>query len=440
MYSRKIKLFLSLLFLSLPNFTSADNGFSFSFTEKYRCPSKYEDCYFNITNNNHYSPKISSFYPEYAEGYGYRFINFIFYIPKSQQQKWFYLEAYDWQTKESLISNGDCYFINITEQFIYQLRFTKPINDSNPYSFIQFRFFGLDPYFFMLVQAEFRYDLYFVFRGAVIHDGYSFYKADHKELKQYLDEMQILESEQKKRKDRALKHAKIIAEKLFLKLIDTNIQYTENIYENIIIDTPFFSVTLTIQTGFDLSTEAFLKPEDNTICETIFNHGSIEFVTPSILDDKVSMDNYLLKLVSIFKNTVIDIVFSFSVETDCFSMKVSTNGYNSVGLTFKFIDPDNDTIFYEIDFKIQIKNPKLVEALVEAQEFLVETAENIGNFINNNAFLLLLALGIIVFAFIFTRHPSLLPTAVGLFNEFLKNADLQFQFFQTAKEALSPAL
>ena len=63
----------------------------------------------------------------------------------------------------------------------------------------------------------------------------------------------------------------------------------------------------------------------------------------------------------------------------------------------------------------------------------------IGNFINNNAFILLLALGIIVFAFIFTRHPEFLSTAVYLFNEFLKNSDLQFQFFQTAQKILEGA-
>lgn len=440
MYLSNIKMLINLfyLLLSLPNFIVAANDFSFSFTKKYKCPSKYEDCYFNITNSNPYSPKISSSYPEYVKSYDYHFINFIFYIPKSQKQKWFYFEVYDCMTKESLISNGDCHFINITNQFIYQFYFTKHINDSNPYSYIQFRFFGLDPNFFMLVQAEFRNDLYFTFRSAIISDRNSLYKAEQKDLEKYLDELQILESEQRKRKDEALRHANIIAEALLHKSLDTNIQYTENIFEDSII-TPFFIVTVTVQTGLELSKDTLLEPEYSKIGEYTFFKNNIEFESLSILDDKVNIDNFLLKIISLFKNKILDISFSFNFESEYFSMTISTNGYNSLELTFKFINPDNDYIYYEIQFKLEIINPKILEVFVEAQQFLLKILENIRIVLVDDK-----KLAYIIFFLIFIcAMPATAPTAIAgnlAFSAtqvylFLSNA-IQFPIFSTYEPVL----
>ena len=435
------KILIILLLLFLPNFSSSDYEFSFSYTSKYRCPSKYDDCFFNITNSNPYSPKIKNSYPEYNFDYDYYFINFIFYIPKSQKQKWFYFEAYEWKTKKSLISNGDCYFLNITEHIIFQFIYTKHLDVSGFNSFIQFHFFGLDPNFFMLVQAEFRYDFYFDFRAILIYDKYSIYKSEEKELKKYLDELEILVSEQRKRKDEALNHANKILNVLFHKAVDTSVEFTENIFEDV-IDTPFFIVTITIETGLELSTDVFFEPEDYKISEINCFHGNIEFTSISILDDKVSIDNFLLKLISIFKNKIIDLVFSFEFKTDDFTITFSTNGYDSLDLTLKFINPENNTIFYEIVFKIKMKNQKLLEAVVVAQEFLVEAAEAIGTFLDENPFFIPLMILVIIFLLLLTSEVTVPATAGALVLKsssvimFLRNS-FQFPIFEAANKALT---
>jgi hypothetical protein len=42
-----------------------------------------------------------------------------FNIPENQEQKNFYLEAYDISDGETIITDGDCYFINTTENIDY---------------------------------------------------------------------------------------------------------------------------------------------------------------------------------------------------------------------------------------------------------------------------------------------------------------------------------
>ena len=253
-----------------------------------------------------------------------------------------------------------------------------------------------------------------------------------------MDALQKKESEQKKRKDEALKHANKIANIIFHKSIDTNIQYTENMWEGI-IPTPFFIATVTIQTGLELSTEAFLEPEGYKIGEYAFSH-SVGFKSISFLDDKVSIDNFILQLKSLFENKILGLVFSFDFETDDFSITVSSNGYNSLDFTFKFTNPDNDAIFYEINFKIEMRNPKLVEALVEAQEFLVEAAENIGVFLYKYPLyipLIVFALAVVTFVSATTAAPTAtIATVAASFApviEFIRNA-LQYPIIPYAEK------
>ena len=79
------------------------------------CPNKNKVCTFSISYNNSISPKIPTSFPSNAILNSYRYIYLIFTIPTSQKQKYFYLEAYDTSDNETIISNGDCYYLNVSK-------------------------------------------------------------------------------------------------------------------------------------------------------------------------------------------------------------------------------------------------------------------------------------------------------------------------------------
>ena len=70
-----------------------------------------------------------------------------FDIPKKQKQKTFYIEIYNISNGETIISNGDCYFINTTKNIDYEIRIIKQLKND---SFVRFGFFW--------VHRKFLYD------------------------------------------------------------------------------------------------------------------------------------------------------------------------------------------------------------------------------------------------------------------------------------------
>ena len=114
----KIFLFLSMI------------AFSSEISERYYNRANYNDicsnadlgCYFTVSNNYPTSPKIPTSMISDAILSDYRYIYLIFSIPNEQTNKNFYLEAYDTSDKETIISNGDCYFIDTTQNVKYEIR------------------------------------------------------------------------------------------------------------------------------------------------------------------------------------------------------------------------------------------------------------------------------------------------------------------------------
>ena len=109
---------------------------------------------------NSISPKIPTSFPSNAILNSYRYIYLIFTIPTSQKQKYFYLEAYDTSDNETIISNGDCYYLNVGQNNEYEIRIYKKLKTN---SYIRFGFFGISQNFTMMVKLEFtlNYFLYF---------------------------------------------------------------------------------------------------------------------------------------------------------------------------------------------------------------------------------------------------------------------------------------
>ena len=135
-----IKIFLFLLLLSFSlndKYNRATNNVIYS--------TKDIGCIFDISINYPISPKIPTSIPNKATLGAYRYIYLSFDAPKSQTIKTFYLEAYDTSNGETIISNGDCYLIDITENSNYEIRIFKELKSN---SFVQFRFFGFPQNFY----------------------------------------------------------------------------------------------------------------------------------------------------------------------------------------------------------------------------------------------------------------------------------------------------
>ena len=137
------------------------------------CPNLKEECYFSVSYNYPISPKIPNSFPGDAILNRYRYVYLIFNIPKTQEQKSFYLEAYDTSNNENIISNGDCYFINTAENNEYEIRIYKTLKTD---SFIRFEFFGISENFTMMVKLRFTLSISLYFNDIALTDENSLIK------------------------------------------------------------------------------------------------------------------------------------------------------------------------------------------------------------------------------------------------------------------------
>lgn len=66
------------------------------------------------------------------------------------------------------------------------------------------------------------------------------------------------------------------------------------------------------------------------------------------------------------------------------SLLDTNNFLDNLAIIFKFYDKDNVTIFYEIEFRVKLKNEKLVMALAEVQQFITGAFVEVGEAIENS--------------------------------------------------------
>lgn len=367
------KKILSLLFLlfSLLNSSKEDNDWFYERNKKLFCPSRNSSCQVNITYNNPYTPMILGNYLERAILEPYHFIYLIFDLPKKPIQRSFYLEAYDIIKNENLISNGDCYKININMINEHELRIYKPVNNT----IIQIKFLGLNPQFFMKVTIKLKRDLRIYFNGIILNYENSLNKSDIKELKDYNEESNQQTIKQNQRKTQAIEKANEILFKLFKKTLQTDFEFSQNIYTEIIPFPPFLLITITISVGYTDSTENYLEPEDDEITLTKFIsfNGGIELDSDNfeIFDGNIEVDSLIFNIIQLFNKKVNDLLFTLGLGNDYFSLRISTSILNRyVSLTLSFLNPANKRIEYEIQIKIEITNRYVLELVLATQEAL----------------------------------------------------------------------
>ena len=143
-----------------------------------------------------------------------------FNIPENQEQKNFYLEAYDISDGETIITDGDCYFINTTENIDYEIRIYKALRNN---SFVRFGFLGFPSNFTMTVELRFKLSISLYFSDIALTYLNSLNKYNVQSLIDYLEDREKKLLEQKKRKSIAINAISQIVRKVFETTLDINL-------------------------------------------------------------------------------------------------------------------------------------------------------------------------------------------------------------------------
>ena len=332
------------------------------------CASKDYGCSFNVTYNYPISPLVPTSYPTQAILGNYRYIYLRFTIPESQKQKSFYLEAYYISDEETIISNGDCYYINTLENIDYELRIDKTLRIK---SYIRFGFFGIPSDFNMEIKLHFILNVHLYFNDIALSNANSLKRKDIDSLKKYLEEKDKKIIEQKKREKIAQEFCSNIMKNLFDVDLDVNSFEGDSFYSSVITAvSPFIVTKVSYAVGLVIAIENFLHPESIILSETTIKDGKIVDYKDGLdyLEGNALINNDVLKMIESYNKRITDMYMNFGINRD-YSIIVSTNkDINYILYTIRvYIGKDNQ-IYCELIFKTQLTNIKINELIVNSPE------------------------------------------------------------------------
>ena len=340
------------------------------------CLNKTSGCSFYVTNNYPISPKIPTTLPTQALLSDYRYIYLKFTIPESQKQKSFYLEAYYISDEESIISNGDCYKIDINENIDYELRIYKILRSDD---YIRFGFFGLDNDFNIEVKLHFVLNVTLYFDDIALSRDKSLKRKNISSLEKYLVERDKLISEQKNREKIAKETCYEIMKNVFNSNLDITLFVGDSFLSSIIEPiSPYLIATASISVGLVMTIENFFHYEDIILSETIVKQGKIVSHQDSLdfLDGNALISNDVLKMIELNNKKITDMILNIKVNKE-FTLVISTNkDINYIVYTIKFYEDRKGLINYEIQYKIQLTNYKINDLIVN-----IPTLPEIFNFL-----------------------------------------------------------
>lgn len=392
------KIFISLffLFVSFPNISKEEeNDWLNERNKNIYCQRP--SCDFNITYYNPYSPMILGNEMTHALLGSYHYIYLWFSLFNSKRdtiQQKFYLEVYDINTKENLLSNGDCHLINLIEHQEYELQIYKSINND---TILSLRFLGLNRNCSLKATIYYVYSFYRMALSFELNGQNSLNKSDINELKEYEEEFDQQLIELNNRKIQAITTANKIIYNLIGKTLNANFEYKFNFLKETFPIWPFISFTITIACGTELYSENILGPaEDEVFLSNFFSiNGVIETGSDCFetIDDKIKSNNILLNIVKIFNKKISDFIYTIALDADVFSLTIAASTINRyVSLTFRFFDLKTRKNFFEIQYKLELtfklvfelvlaNNNVLEEALNKAAEFSEKYSKDFGRII-----------------------------------------------------------
>ena len=359
-----LNIMIIFIFLTILSFSTEISERYYSRANDNICADKNEGCIFPISSNYPKSPKIPTALPTQAILGSYRYIYLLFSIPKNQAQKTFYLEAYDTSDGKTIISDGDCYFINTNTNTDYELRIDLHLKEN---SFIQFGFFGLSNNFKMTVKLKFTLDQLLYLTDIALTSLNSRNKDSQTNLVEYNREMNIKLAKQKERQILAKQAITRIVKKMFDFTIDIELMDEQYIYSQT-FSVPPFTVTVSWAVGLEYSTEKYFQSKGDILSETKVIKGKINAHTDglNLFDGKINIDNkYLniLKVLDAYNKKINNMVLEFGLETDYYTVTVSIDSYNALIYTIRYYYGYSEIIYYEIEIKIEVDNNLLLELI-----------------------------------------------------------------------------
>ena len=278
---------------------------------------------------------------------------------------------YDTSNGETIISNGDCYLIDITKNSDYELRIYKELKSN---SFVQFRFFGLPQNFTMQVRIQFELSMTLFMSDQNLYKYNSLYKNELVSLVKYIEEYNKKLVNQKERQIMCKESIKKIGNNFFGTKLDIkqSILLGYDFINSISIPLLPFLITISYSVGLEISPEKIFKPERNILSEIKVTNGKITFITNGIDSSgyKKNLDKAFSKIMESYNNRIIDLILGFGIDNENFSLTVSSSSYSVIILTFTFYSENTNTIKYEIEIKIDIIMKAVLEkVLVLAESF-----------------------------------------------------------------------
>ena len=342
------------------------------------CSSKNIGCSFYVTNNYPISLKIPTYLPTKAILGDYKYIYLKFTIPEKQKQKSFYLEAYYISDEETIISDGDCYFVNTNENVDYELRIYKNLRKKD---YIRFGFFGLSDDFIMEVKLHFNLNVTLYFNDIALSNTNSLKRNNISSLEKYLLEREKQLVTQKNREKIAKETCYEIMKNVFDTYLDVELFEGDTFLSSIINPiSPFIITTVSYTVGLVMTIENFFHPESIILSETTIKNGKIVYHKDGLdyLDGNALINNDVLKMIELYNKRITDTALDFGMDRD-FTLIISTNkDINYIIYTLKFYEEKNELIYYEIQYKIQLTNYKINELIVN-----IPTLPEIFNFLPN---------------------------------------------------------
>ena len=354
---------IPLLFIFSLSFCSEQNDKYYNFLNNNNiCSDKNLGCSFNVTYNYPITPKIPSSIPTNAILGDYRYIYLRFTIPEAQKQKSFYLEAYYISDDETIISNGDCYYINTIDNIDYELRIDKILRTND---YIRFGFFGIPENFIMEVKLHFILNISLYFNDIALSSRNSLNRDNITSLKEYLKERDKKINEQKIRERLAKETCSIIIKKVFGSNFDINLFEGDRFFSSVKI-VVFYYTTVSKSVGLVISIENFFHPESIILSETTIKEGKIVNHQDGLdyLEGHALINNDVLKMIELYNKRITNMALNFGINKD-FTLTISTNkDINYIIYTLRVYYGKTSQIYFETKKTIEFTNYKINQLIV----------------------------------------------------------------------------